>query len=152
MSTRRLRKGLLRNQRTSELPPSVRRSGVHRKGQELPALRSEAPTLPPKPPISVTQVKLGAPVDELLYRFAVGDYKGALAVAEVLLDDECIPIVIVPPEVLLSLPLDHREAFLMSFVDGKSSLEAIVEASGIPLLDALRLLCQLIELKVVVIR
>jgi hypothetical protein len=40
--------------------------------------------------------------------------------------------------------IDHRAGFLLSLVDGKSSLEEIVESCGMPRLDALRILQELV--------
>jgi hypothetical protein len=156
MSSQRLRKDRgTEHPRSAHAPQIKRASGVHPK--EEPSrerlLAAEAPTVPPpRPPISVTQIKVGAPIDELLYRFSMGDFKGALAVAEALLDEERIPIVMVPPDLLVHMRLDHREAFLVSFIDGQSSLDAVLQASGMPMLEGLRAICELIEKKIIGLR
>jgi hypothetical protein len=41
---------------------------------------------------------------------------------------ECIPRLAVSPTVLRQLPLDHRAGFLMWLIDGKSTVEAILDA------------------------
>jgi hypothetical protein len=45
----------------------------------------------------------------------------------------------------MGMSLDHREAFLLSLIDGVSSIEEIVDMSGIPELDTLCLLYQMSE-------
>lgn len=119
------------------------------------------------------------PVAELRERYALGDFSGALTVAESLLEDDpdnadvqryaesCrdvlqqmymarlgaldqIPIVAVPAEQLRWLTLDHRAGFLLSHVDGVSTLEEILDISGMPHLEAMRLIYELLQQKVIV--
>ncbi len=109
---------------------------------------------------------------EMRDRFSLGDYTGALAMAEELLArdpahveaercaENCravlqkmyaarlgpldrVPIVAVPRDQLRWLSIDHRAGFLLSHVDGVSSLEMILDVCGMPTLDALRILHEL---------
>ena len=111
-------------------------------------------------------------------RFSLGDYTGALEVAESILAqdstnadasriaDECrvkliqmytarigpldrVPMVVVAREQLRWLSIDHRAGFLLSHVDGVSSLEMILDVSGMPLLDALKILTELQQQRVI---
>lgn len=111
-------------------------------------------------------------------RYAVGDFTGALVVAESILDanpdDEdakryaqsCrevltqmyaarigpmdqIATVAVPPDQITWLSLDHRAGFLLSLVDGVSSIEEILDISGMSRLDALRIMYTLVQQNVV---
>jgi hypothetical protein len=93
-----------------------------------------------------------APLHELLYRFEVGDHKGALAAAESLLDRSLVPIILIPTELLPAMVLDPRAALLVTCVDGRTSLEAVLEASTLPMLDGLRALCELLDRGVVALR
>jgi hypothetical protein len=54
-----------------------------------------------------------------------------------------IPRLLVHAPEITSLSLDHREAFLLSLIDGVSAVDEIVDMSGLPELDALRLLSHL---------
>jgi hypothetical protein len=45
----------------------------------------------------------------------------------------------------MAMSLDHREAFLLSLIDGVSTIEEIVDMSGMSQLDALCLLHQMSE-------
>lgn len=54
-----------------------------------------------------------------------------------------IPRVAVTPEEVRRLSLDHRAGFLLSFVDGVTSLGDVLDASSMPELDALRILFDL---------
>ncbi|MGO8999895.1 MAG: hypothetical protein ACLQVI_41745 [Polyangiaceae bacterium] len=114
-------------------------------------------------------------------RFSLGDYTGALEVAESILAqdstnadasriaDECrvkliqmytarigpldrVPMVVVAREQLRWLSIDHRAGFLLSHVDGVSSLEMILDVSGMPLLDALKILTELQQQRVISFR
>jgi len=114
-------------------------------------------------------------------RFALGDYTGALESAEAILakdpgDQEAldtaqncrdnleqmyraklgpldkVPIVMVPSGELRWLSIDHRAGFVLSNIDGVSSLEMIIDVSGMPPLDALRILCELAQQRIISFR
>jgi hypothetical protein len=107
-------------------------------------------------------------------RFEVGDFSGALVVAEGMLDEEpkhlaakcyadsCRAMlrqmylarigdkagvlkVVMDAEQVKGLQLDHREGFLLSCVDGLSTIDEILDVSGMPPLDALRILYELLQ-------
>jgi hypothetical protein len=111
-------------------------------------------------------------------KFAMGDFSGALQLAEnilnrsprdseaqavatksreVLLDMyasriaglEKVPQVVMGPDQLRWLSLDHRSGFLLAMVDGISSVDDLLDVSGMPRLDALRILCELLDAKVI---
>jgi hypothetical protein len=113
-------------------------------------------------------------MEELRARFAAHDYLGALHVAETLHGDrlhaeeaeqiahECrtsltqryvesigslarVPVIAVPLSVIRELPIDNRAGFVLSRIDGISSLEMILDMSGMPQLDALRIVYELIQ-------
>ncbi len=117
-------------------------------------------------------------VGEMRDRFSLGDYSGALVVAEAILESEpkhpeahqvaqhCrrvleqmyiarigpltrVPIVGVPRDQLRWLSIDHRAGFLLSHVDGVSTLEMILDVSGMTPLDALRILFELAQQRVI---
>jgi hypothetical protein len=121
------------------------------------------------------------PVREMRERFSLGDYSGALVIAEEMLEDhpdhaealkyadscrqvleqmytarigplERVPFVAVPPEQLRWLNLDHRAGFVLSHIDGSCSLEQILDVSGMPTLDALRILFELLQQRVISFR
>jgi hypothetical protein len=114
------------------------------------------------------------PMVEMRDRYAVGDFTGALAIAERLLIESpqgaeanrymvsCrdiltqmytarlgsagqVPRVVLAADQIRWLTLDHRSGFLLSCVDGISSVEEILDVSGMPGLDALRILCELLQ-------
>lgn len=111
---------------------------------------------------------------DLRSRHELGDFTGALEVAERLLaadpgDTEAaryaelfrgiltemhtarlgslrgIPAVCIPEDRVRWLSLDHRAGFLLSLVDGRSSVEELLDMSGMPRLDALLILHELKE-------
>ncbi|MBI2389466.1 MAG: hypothetical protein HYV09_07700 [Deltaproteobacteria bacterium] len=121
------------------------------------------------------------PLAELRERYALGDFSGALTIAEAILEQEpgnadaqrysesCrdvlkqmysarlgsleqVPVVAVPAEQLRWLTLDHRSGFLLSHVDGVSTLEEILDISGMPHLEAMRIIYELLQQKVIVLQ
>jgi len=112
--------------------------------------------------------------------YAIGDFSGALEIAESLLAadpsdleaqryatscrdvltqmylsrlgglDQVINVVL-PPEELRWLNLDHRAGFLLSLVDGVSTVEEILDISGMSRLDALRILATLREQRAILL-
>jgi hypothetical protein len=53
------------------------------------------------------------------------------------------PVVVPPPEVLVTLRLDHRGGFLLSLMDGMLDLETIVEVSAMARLEVLAIIHEL---------
>lgn len=111
---------------------------------------------------------------EMADRYALGDFTGALRAAELLLgrDPEHgealryaqssrdrlvqlytsrlgsmdrVPRVAVPDSEVRWLGLDHKAGFLLSRVDGEQTLEEIIDVSGMPRLEALKTLAELLE-------
>jgi hypothetical protein len=126
----------------------------------------------------ITEHTIEDPIAEMRERLSLGDYTGAFEMAELLLaedpDDveaaECaescrevlegmyaarlgpldrIPTVIVQPTQLRWLSIDHRAGFVLSLIDGSSTLEMILDVSGMAKLDALRILHELLQAKIV---
>jgi hypothetical protein len=50
------------------------------------------------------------------------------------------------------LSIDHRSGFVLSLVDGVSSLEMILDVSGMRELDALRILFELVQQRIISFR
>ena len=57
--------------------------------------------------------------------------------------------VVVSPEEVQWLSLDHRAGFLLSLVDGQSTVDEILDISGMTRLDALKIIHDLTEQQVV---
>jgi hypothetical protein len=131
--------------------------------------------VPPEPTEKVD------PLAELRERYALGDFSGALAIAEDILGgdpdnvdaqryaESCrdvlrqmyaarlgpmdqIPVVAIPTEQLRWLTLDHRSGFLLSHVDGVSTLEEILDVSGMNPLEAMRIIYDLLQQKVIALQ
>jgi hypothetical protein len=58
---------------------------------------------------------------------------------------EQIPWLAIDASKLRSLDADHVTGFVLSQVDGEVTLETIIDVSGMPRLDALRILHRLVE-------
>jgi hypothetical protein len=126
----------------------------------------------------ITERMIDDPVAEMTERFSLGDYTGALEMSELILADdpgnleaaECgencrsvlegmyvaklapldrRPLVVVPRAQMRWLSIDHRAGFILSLVDGSVSVETILDLSGMPRLDALRILHELVQQKIV---
>jgi hypothetical protein len=177
---------LAESERTSGTPPTIDHPDLP------PVLGVPAPEPRAKPARSkasgqahrITTKPGVAAVDqerEMRDRFSLGDYTGALSVAEAILEtnpqnaeamafaENCrsvlrqmytarlgpldrVPMVMVPPDQLRWLSIDHKAGFLLSHVDGVSSLEMILDVSGMPTLDALRILCELAQQRIISFR
>lgn len=121
------------------------------------------------------------PVAEMQDRFSLGDYSGSLVIAEAVLSDDpehpeakkyaenCrgvleqmyaarlgaldrVPFVAVAADQLRWLSIDHRSGFVLAHIDGTASLEQILDVSGMPRLDALRIIYELVQHRVVALR
>ncbi|WP_437680384.1 hypothetical protein [Sorangium sp. So ce131] len=120
------------------------------------------------------QLSAQGPREQMQHRFDQGDFGGALVLAEGLLEenpkdwmarqyaDSCVEMLrqmyqarlgdgsrvlrlAVPPDQLRSLNLDHRTGFLLSCIDGYSSIDEILDVSGMQMLEALRILYELVQ-------
>jgi hypothetical protein len=141
----------------------------------IDATALEAPKPPEAPPP-------GPPTErEMNDRVAVGDFSGALAIAEQLLAlnpknraanecaDSCretlkkmylarigpldrVPAVTVARDQLRWLSIDHRAGFVLSLIDGVSTVEMILDVTGMPELDALRILSELVQQRIISFR
>lgn len=129
----------------------------------------------------IAPVRRVSPRQEMHERLDVGDFTAALTMAETMLevdpDDQdalhvaevCraklkaiyinrlgslnkIPILAVHPSNLRSLSLDHRSGFLLSLIDGMSSIEEIIDIAAMSPLEALRTLYALLTQHVIALR
>ena len=111
-------------------------------------------------------------------RFALGDFSGGLRAAELVLGQDPeqelarhyahesrqkleslylsrlssqgrVPKLALPESEIRWLGLDSRMGFLLSRIDGSSDYETILELSGMPRLEALRSLVELVDAKVI---
>ena len=111
-------------------------------------------------------------------RFAMGDFSGALERADAALQKnpesaearslaaKCkevlydmyasriagldrTPRVIMGEDQVRWLSLDHRAGFLLSMIDGVSTVDDLLDVCGMKRLDAMRLLCSLLDQKVI---
>jgi hypothetical protein len=140
---------------------------VARSGPPPPVLMPSAPASPRDTEIT-----------EMKDRYAMGDFTGALVVAEGLLEvnpddldaqryaQSCRDVltqmyaarlgaltqhvrVAVPGDQIRWLSLDHRAGFVLSLIDGNSTVEELLDISGMNRLDALRILYTLYDQRVI---
>lgn len=132
------------------------------------------PVLIPSPAASGRAVQ----ISEMKDRYATGDFTGALVVAEGLLEldpddtdaeryaQSCRDVlmqmysarlgalsqrvrVAVPGDQIRWLSLDHRAGFVLSLIDGSSTVEELLDISGMNRLDALRIIYTLFDQRVI---
>jgi hypothetical protein len=89
---------------------------------------------------------------EVVDRFDQGDFTGALAASQDLLDRNLVPRLLVPRQMLDELALDRSTSTLLMAIDDESTLEAVIEASTLPMVEALSLLAPLVEDRIVELR
>jgi hypothetical protein len=164
--------------------------GASSSGPPPASVRSLSPTsieaavlgaISASPAPEITERTIEDPVAEMRERFSLGDYTGALEMAELILAEEpgnleaaecgenCrsvlenmfsarlgplerVPLVVVPRTQMRWLSMDHRAGFILSLIDGSSSVEMILDVCGMPKLDALRILHELVQQKIVAFR
>ena len=143
----------------------------------------EMPTAPPPPEAmkAMERERSGDPLVDMRDRHSLGDYTGALQIAEQILQEhpsneealacaescrdvlikmysarigplDKVPIVMIARNQLRWLSLDHRAGFVLSHIDGVSSLEMILDVSGMAPLDCLRILYELVQQRVIAFR
>jgi hypothetical protein len=135
----------------------------------------------PPPPVLMPSAPASgrdAEITEMKDRYAMGDFTGALIVAESLLEanagdtdaqryaQSCRDVltqmysarlgaltqrvrVAVPGDQIRWLSLDHRAGFVLSLIDGSSTVEELLDISGMNRLDALRILYTLYDQRVI---
>ncbi len=165
----------------AEIPAPILDAGVVAPPVAPPIDEPAAANEPDDSQVDSSVEQFEDPREELGQRLALGDFSGALDVAEEILitspDDpaakaavaQCratliekytsrigsldrVPQVAVAREQLRWLTIDHRAGFVLSHIDGVSSLEMIVDVSGMSMLDALRILCDLADQRVITFR
>lgn len=111
------------------------------------AARVDRETLPPPNhvPIAIERIQLGVSVDELLYRCSVGDISGAISVGMLLLEEDHIPNLVMAGVVLSAVATTDREQYVLSLVDGWSTMSEIAEVSRLSTLETLHTFCELME-------
>jgi hypothetical protein len=133
----------------------------------------------PAPHAASKQASAGeSAIGEMKDRYAMGDFSGALLIAEKILEqspedleapryaqscrdvltqmysarlgslDQVVAIA-VPSDQIRWLTLDHRAGFLLSLIDGGLTVDQILDISGMPRLDALRIMYQLLDQRVI---
>jgi len=113
-----------------EMPPSVPRP--QQRDREAPSSAS-APHIEIEVPISVpTPRSHGALAIDKTYLDALGGPGG-------------VPRLAVSPSQLTKLPLHHQAGFLLSIVDGESTVDDLIDISGLTRLDTLRILYELVQ-------
>lgn len=147
-----------------ELPDDLSPSG-DRVAEPPPERRSQVEILSPEDE---------ALLEPIVMRFEKGDYMGALMRAEGLLEERpdfeaarryvesatellqqmyltrlgsgsTVLRLALAPDAIQDLSLDHRAGFLISLLDGHASIDEIVDISGMPALEVLRLLFEMYE-------
>jgi hypothetical protein len=186
----------------SNLPPSPKPSTKKDSVSSLSAVDSDwddVPTTPPPPDVQALvdesarvtptpEEPIAAPpapppptAKEMNDRVSVGDFSGALAIAEKLLEADpddreaadvaatCrttlkkmyrarigkldrVPVVSVARDQMRWLSIDHRAGFVLSLIDGVSTVEMILDVTGMPELDALRILSELVQQRIIAFR
>jgi hypothetical protein len=164
-------------------PPPMQQALIDAMG-EVPSTAApgmEEPLAPPPVVDDGPEIETMPSEQEMNDRVSLGDYTGALDIAEKLLllepdnedakqcADTCrgvlrqmytarigaldrVPMVMVPRDQLRWLSIDHRAGFVLSLIDGVSSLEMILDVTGMPELDALRILSELVQQRIISFR
>jgi hypothetical protein len=63
-----------------------------------------------------------------------------------------VPKLVAPAEKLVGLPLDHKAGFVIACIDGESNVQTLIDVSGLPPIDVVATLEQLVGLGVLIVR
>jgi hypothetical protein len=153
--------------------PRVERGAIHDPRDPVLELSFDEPERKP-----VFKEPEGGAIGDVKDRYAMGDFSGALVIAEGILESnpedleapryaqscrdvltqmysarlgslDQIVAVAVPSDQIRWLTLDHRAGFLLSLIDGGSTVDQILDISGMTRLDALRIMYQLLDQRVI---
>lgn len=159
----------------SEPPPTTARYGDHIAPSAAPTSAAMRHAGDGAEPASTPVVAL------MRSALAIGDFSGALAAAAEVLSaqpthaeamrvaDECrstlrgmyigrlgslesVPVVMAETSHLRYANIDHRAGFVLSHIDGVSTVEMILDVSGMGEVDALRVLCTLLDQRIIAVR
>jgi hypothetical protein len=131
----------------------IRDSGVLAKSllaDSVPASHRSTAPAPPSHRYSARPPASNERIEELIFRFEMGDYLGALSLSDALLCAR--PERLVPAPMVRKMGLGHRESLLFELVDNTSCLEDVIAASGLSMVEALRALCVLVQKKLLELR
>jgi len=152
-------------------------AGAELRAEPAPAFELSLDAPPPAHAFEEA-VSTASAVADMKDRYAMGDFSGALVIAEGIIENDpndseapryaqsCRDVltqmysarlgsldqrvrVAVPSDQIRWLTLDHRAGFLLSLVDGGSTVDQLLDISGMPRLDALRILYQLLDQRVI---
>jgi hypothetical protein len=112
------------------------------------APRQERATVPP--PGRAPRPDPSASVGEILFRFQCGDFDGAMCAAEQLMLQ--IPVLVKAKEELRSEPLSYWQLQVLAHVDGDSMVCEILEEGEVPCAEAVRVVCELSERRIISLR
>jgi hypothetical protein len=122
-------------------PIPIPRDEAPRAASQAPGRAAPAPSQPPstrRGPPSSDEIPLSVPSLRTYERRAIDD-----SYLEALGGERGVPRVALSPGQLTGLPLGAQAGFLLSRIDGESNVEDLIDISGLPRLDTLRLLYEL---------
>jgi hypothetical protein len=90
-----------------------------------------------------------AEIAQIRALYASGQIEAAMALADQVRVQEslpmnAVPVVTVTQDALLRLPLDHRAGFMLTRIDGISSVRSIIDIAAMPIGEALTILEKLL--------
>lgn len=109
----------------------------------------ESGSIPPAPSVPVFELDVDLPsydVDESsgVVSWNVSEPVAArTSPAPAAIEGTAVPVIVISGANLAALPLDHRAGFILSLVDGASTVDEILDVSGMPATEAREILIHL---------
>ena len=179
--------GSLRSEKATEQRATPLVEAEYPRSMQTPVVQHSIPPeakrspVPARHPVGARSLMPPSTRREMVDRFELGDFTGALSLAETLLEIDRsdvealriaessgtklrtiyigrlgaldqVPVMMIPHAELRWLALDHRAGFVLSLVDGTSSIEEIIDVSTMPPLEVLRTLYNLLSQNVISLR
>jgi hypothetical protein len=131
-----------------EVPPSERITVTNEVELEEARLRS----VPPPGEFPAESGSLSLLNDEMHVRFVHRDLRRAKLIARYVASIgslEQVPVLVASLAELVGRALDPRAAFVVAQIDGHTSLDTILDLSGMSVLETLRTVCELVRRKII---
>jgi hypothetical protein len=89
-------------------------------------------------------------LSEVLFRAACGDREGSLVAAEELMAR--VPVLLMTREDLRAEPLGYWELHMLAQIDAMSSLAELIDDATVPPAEVVRVVCELVERRIIALR
>ncbi len=124
--------------------------------KRLDAVDRERETLAPPAPHAARRSDAprrsdpSAAMSEVVFRTACGDHQGAMTAGKELMDR--VPVLLMAKGDLRAEPLGYWDVHVLGQIDALTSLAELIDHGDVPPAEVLRVVCELVERKIIALR